>query len=135
MTMSPEDMIRFVDDLYAASGAGDWEKAAAMVTDDFFITEAEGLPMAGTYRGKYALRDLFIEVMGMLEVAGLDRVQTTAGGDYAVTILRMRFADPALPPAELCEMFRFRDGKCCEIKPFYFDPQTIVNACRTQSAA
>ena len=63
MPMTHEEMIRFVDDLYAATGAGDWDRAAAMLTDDFFVTEAEGLPMAGVYRGKYALRDLFIKVI------------------------------------------------------------------------
>lgn len=134
MAMTHEDMIAFVEELYAATGVGDWEKAAAMLTDDFFITEAEGLPMAGVYRGKYALRDLFIKVMGMLDVAALDRVQTTAGGDCAVTVLTMRFADPATPPAELCELFRFRDGKCCEIKPYYFDPQAIAAAARAKAA-
>lgn len=133
--MTPDEMIRFVDDLYAATGKGDWETAAAMLTEDFVVSEAEGLPMAGVYRGRYALRELFEKVMGLLDVAALDRTQTTAGGDYAVTILTMRFADPALKPAELCELFRFRDGKCCEIKPYYFDPQTIVAASKRESTA
>lgn len=132
--MTQEEMIRFVDDLYGATGVGDWEKAASMLTDDFFVTEADPLPMAGIYRGKYALRDLFIKVMGMVDVAGLDRVQTTAGGDYAVTILSFRFADPELAPAELCELFRFRDGKCCEIKPYYFDPATFAAAVEAKKA-
>lgn len=135
MAMTPEQMIQFVEDLYAVTGVGDFDKAAEMLTDDFVVTEADSLPMAGTYRGKYALRDLFTRVMGMVDVAGLDRVQTTAGGDYAVTILSFRFADPALPPAELCEMFRFRDGKCCEIKPFYFDPAQFLAAAEAKKAA
>lgn len=135
MTMTAEAMIRFVDDLYAATGVGDFDRAAGMLTDDFVVTEAEGLPMAGVYRGKYALRDLYVKVMGMVDVAGLDRVQTTAGGDYAVTILSMRFADPALAPAELCELFRFRDGKCCEIKPYYYDPAPFVTAAAAKQAA
>ncbi|MBA4353295.1 MAG: nuclear transport factor 2 family protein [Novosphingobium sp.] len=120
--MTPEQMIKFVDDLYEITGRGDFEAAEAMLTDDFFITEADGLPMEGVYSGKTALRDLYARVMGIVDVVGLDRVETTAGKDHAVTILSFRFADPSLPPAELCEMFRFRDGKCCEIKPFYFDP-------------
>jgi ketosteroid isomerase-like protein len=135
MAMTPQQMEQFIDDLYAATGVGDWDKAATMLTDDFFVSEADGLPMAGIYRGKAALKDLFIKVMGMLDVAGLDRVQTTCGGDYAVTILNMRFADPSLPPAELCEMFRFRDGKVCEIKPYYFDPSTLHAACRAKNPA
>ena len=125
MAMTPQEIEQFVDDLYAATGVADWDTAAAMLTDDFVVTEAPGLPMAGEYRGKNALRDLYIDVMGMLDVAGLDRIQTTVGGDYAVTILEMRFADEALAPAQLCELFRFRDGKCCEIRPYYFDPEPV----------
>ena len=133
--MTPQEMIQFVDDLYAATGVGDFDKAAEMLTDDFFITEADCMPMAGVYSGRNALKDLFIKVMGMVDVAGLDRVQTTAGGDCAVTILSFRFADPALVPAELCEVFRFRDGKCCEIRPFYFDPAQFTAAVEAKKAA
>ena len=128
MSLSGEDMRRIIDDLYAATGSGDWDAAEAMLTDDFFITEADGLPMAGIYRGKGALRELFTKVMGMMEVSGLDRVETTTGTDHAVTILSFRFADPSLAPGELCEVFRFHDGKVCEIRPYYFDPATMIAA-------
>lgn len=128
MSMSSEAMIQFVDDLYAATGAGDWEKTSSMLTDDFFVSEADDLPMAGVYRGKNALQELFVKVMGLVDVASLDRVLTTTGGDYAITILSMRFADPALKPVELLELFRFRDGKCCEIKPYYFDNSAFAAA-------
>lgn len=127
MTMTAAQMIQYVDDLYAATGAGDWDKAAAMLTDDFIVSEAPGLPMEGIYRGKNALRELYEKVMGIVDVVGFERVETTAGRDHAVTILAFRFADPSLPLAELCELFRFRDGKCCEIKPFYYDP-AVFNA-------
>jgi len=94
------------------------------------------MPMAGTYYGMEGFQDLFTKVMGMCDIAGLDRVETTAGKDHAVAILSFRFTDPALAPAELCEMFRFRGDKCCEIKPFYYDAATFwaaVNA-KTGSA-
>ena len=104
-----------------------------MLTDDFVAVEADGLPMAGRYTGKNGLKDLYVKVMGLVDVAGLDLIETTAGGGYAVTILRMTFADPALEPAELCEMFRFRDGKCCEIKPFYYDPAPFIAACKAKA--
>jgi ketosteroid isomerase-like protein len=123
MSMTRDQMIKIVDDLYAATGVGDFDKAEEMLTDDFFITEADPLPMAGVYRGKRALRDLFTKVMGMMDVAGVDQ---------AVTILSFEFADPNLAPAHLCELFRFRDGKVCEIMPYYFDPQTVVAACEAK---
>jgi ketosteroid isomerase-like protein len=133
MAMTREQMIQIVDDLYAATGIGDFDKAEEMLTDDFFITEADTLPMAGVYRGKTALRDLYAKVMGMMDVAALNRVETTTGVDQAVTILSFEFSDPKLAPAHLCELFRFRGGKVCEIMPYYFDPRTIVAACEAKS--
>lgn len=133
MTMSHEQVLQLVDDLYAATGVGDFDKAEELLTDDFFITEADSLPFAGVYKGRTALRDLFTKVMGMMDVAGLSRVQTTSGGDYAVTILSFEFVDPSLAPAQLCELFRFRGGKICEIRPYYFDPASIIAACNAKA--
>ncbi len=132
--MTHEEILAFVDRLYDATGVGDFDTAETMLSDDLIITEADCLPMAGVYRGKTALRELFTKVMGMMDVAGLEKVQTLSGGDYAITIVRFQFADPALEPAELCEMFRFRDGKVVEIKPYYFDPAAIVAACEAKKA-
>ncbi len=127
--MTQEEMLAIVDELYTAAGQGDFDRAEQFLTDDFFIEEAEGLPFAGTFTGRTALRELGAKVFGMMEVAALERVQTTTGGDYAITIAAFRFADPELKPAQLCELFRFRDGKVCEIKPYYFEPQTVIAAC------
>lgn len=128
MLMTHEQMVQFVADLYGAMRSGDWEVANNMLTDDLVISEAAGLPMAGTYRGRNALRELSRDVFSRLGVAGLEMVETVAGGDYAVAILRMKFAGEGLKDAELCELFRFRDGKCCEIKPYYFDPAPVLAA-------
>jgi len=133
--MTPEETVEFVNRLYATTGAGDWDAAADMLTDDFVAIEAPGLPMAGEYRGKNGLRDLYVKVMGMVDVVGLDRAALPVGDDCAIAVLTMRFADPALAPAELCEMMRFKDGKCCEIKPFYFDPAPFLAACKAKAAA
>lgn len=135
MSMSRDEIAAFIDRLYAATGAGDWQVAAAMLTDDFVAHEAEGLPMAGEYRGRNGLRDLYQKVMGMVDVASLDRNALPVGEDCAIAVLTMRFADPTLEPAELCEMFRFRGGRCCEIKPYYFDPAPFLAACEARKTA
>ena len=41
MTMTPEAMIQFVDDLYNTTGVGDFDKAETMLTDEIFL-RAEG---------------------------------------------------------------------------------------------
>ncbi len=133
MSMTTEEILQFVDELYGSTGTGDWDKAAEMLTDDFVAIEADCLPMAGTYRGKDGLKDLYVKVMGMVDVVALDRTQTTIGGDYVVVILTMRFADPDLEPVDLCEMIKLRDGKCCEIKPYYFDPDKFKAACKAKA--
>lgn len=135
MSLTREEIIAFVDRLYAVSGAGDWDAAAEMLTDDFVAYEADSLPMAGAYRGKNGLKDLFAKVMGMVDVVALDRSTLPVADDCAIAVLTMRFADPALKPAELCEMFRFRDGKCCEIKPYYYDPAPFIAAVAAKQAA
>lgn len=132
--MTHDEILNLVDQLYAATGVGDFDAAEVFLTDDFFITEADMLPMAGVYSGKTALRELYTKVMGMMDVAGLDIIETTVGVDHAVTILSFRFVDPALAPAHLCELYRFRDGKVCEIRPYYFDPAPIIAACAAKAA-
>lgn len=126
--MTDDEKIAFVEQLYATTSAGDFDTAETMLTDDFFIIEAEGLPMAGEYRGKTALRELYAHVFGTLKVADLEPEVMTAGDDYVVNMVSFRFEDPSLAPAQLAELFRFRDGKVCEIRPYYFDPKPIVDA-------
>jgi SnoaL-like domain len=132
--MTHEEKVKLIDDLYAATGVGDFDLAETMLTDDFVVTEAASLPMAGTYSGRGALRELYTKVMGIMDVAALNRVETTTGGDYAVTILSFEFQDISLAPAHICERFRFRDGKVCEIVPYYYDPAPVVAACLTKGA-
>ena len=57
--MTPAAMMRFVDDLYADTGSGDFDTAAEMQADDFVAPEADCMPMAGAYRGRQPLRDLY----------------------------------------------------------------------------
>jgi SnoaL-like domain len=131
--LTHDEILSYVDALYESTGVGDFDTAETMLTDDFFITEADTLPFAGVYRGKTALRELYTRVMGMMDVTALNREITTTGKDTAVCLLSFEFADPALKPAHLAELFRFRDGKACEIKPYYFDPAPIIAACEAKA--
>lgn len=133
--MTPAEIGQLVEELYLASGRGDWPAVEAMLTDDFTISEADSLPMACRLHGKGALRELYALVTGMMDVAAFERTAITVGGDYAIAIVTVRFADPALAPAELCELFHIRDGKVCEIKPFYYDPAPMVAAAAAKAAA
>ena len=126
--MTDDEKLTIVNTLYASTGAGDFDTAESLLTDDFFIIEAEGLPMAGEYRGKTALRGLYAHVLGTLKVADLEPEGMSIGGDYVVNLISFRFENPDLASAQLAEVFRFRGDKVCEIRPYYFDPKPIVDA-------
>jgi ketosteroid isomerase-like protein len=126
--MTDDEKLAIVAELYASTGAGDFDTAERLLTDDFFIIEADGLPMAGEYRGKTALRGLYAHVFGTLKVADLEPEGMSVGGDYVVNLISFRFENPDLASAQLAEVFRFRGDKVCEIRPYYFDPKPIVDA-------
>lgn len=122
-----------INALYEATGRGDWATAAEELTDDFFVTEADGLPFGGLYTGKMALQTLYTKVMGMMDVARLDLIETTVGDTHAVTLVDFVFTDPSIPRARVAEMFRFRGDKICEIRPYYFDPAPVHAAVRAKA--
>lgn len=130
-----EEIPGLVERLYERSAAGDWDTVRNLVTDDFVVIEASSLPMAGEYKGVEGLQALFRKTFAMVDLGELDQTDMLVGDDCAIAIVKMHFADESLEPAELCELFRFRDGKCCEIRPYYFDPSVFHAACEAKTAA
>jgi ketosteroid isomerase-like protein len=123
------ELRQLVAALYDATGRGDWDAVAAMLTDDFVATEAPGLPFAGEWRGRDGLKRLYQTVIPMLNVQGFDIIETCAGGDHAVTLVDLLLPGD-LGRARVAEMFRFRGHRCCEIRPYYFDPAPVWAAAR-----
>ena len=113
--------------LYKATGKGDWDKAASLMTEDILIREAPTLPFAGEYRGIAALRELFAKVRAT-GVIGVDMHQATAGGDWVVVLLDLLYAGDPPIRAPLAEAFRLENGKVCEIVPYYFDASIVAAA-------
>jgi ketosteroid isomerase-like protein len=130
-----ERNIKYVRDLFAATGGGDWKTAESMLTADFLVTEADTLPFAGVYRGPGALQKLFEIVMASAGVVGLDIHEITAGGDRVVALLDLLLEGTPPLRVSLAETFRFRDGKVCEIRPYYYDQTPIVSAVAARKKA
>jgi ketosteroid isomerase-like protein len=119
-----------VQALYAASGQGDWGRAEAMLTEDFFVTEADHHPFAGVYRGKGALRELYGLLVNGTDIAGFDIQGITVGDDQAVTLVEIILGGPAAERVGLAELMRFRGDQVCEIRPYYFDTAPLRRALR-----
>ena len=130
-----ERNIKFIEKMFAATGSGDWQAAEEMVTSDFQVVEAPSLPFGGVFRGIKGLQELYGLVMSSVGVAGLDIQQITAGGDRAVVLLDLMIEGNPPVRVPLAETFRFRDGKVCEIKPYYFDARQVTDAAARKKAA
>lgn len=120
--------------LYRATGRGDWAKAEILMTPDILIKEAASLPFAGVYRGVQAMRELFAAVRST-GITGIEMHQATAGGDWVVVLLDLLLEGTPPERVPLAEAFRLRDGKVCEIVPYYFDPGPIVRAVEARRSA
>ena len=113
--------------LYKACGKGDWATAATMMTEDILILEAPTLPFAGEFRGVQAMRELFARVQSA-GVINIEMHQVTVGGDRVVVLLDLILAGDPPVRCPLAEAFRFRDGKVCEIVPYYFNTALMARA-------
>lgn len=121
--------------LYAICAQGDWAAVREMLTDDFFVTEAPGLPYEGVFRGKDGLEELYNTVMGMMDLTGMDLIEMTCGGNWVIVLVEMIASDADGEfRIQLAEGSRFRDGKVCEIKPYYFDPALVHRAVNAKKA-
>ena len=127
MSGNREQQLATVRTLYEVSGKGDWPAAEAMLTDDFFVTEAGTLPFAGVYRGRSALRQLFTTVFSSVTVTGLEFKAMTQGDDHVIAVIELVLG-PNGDRVQVAELFRFRGDKVCEIRPYYFDPAPMVAA-------
>jgi ketosteroid isomerase-like protein len=134
MTSQVSSQREIVQALYRLCAQGDWASAEALLTEDFFVIEADSLPFAGVYRGRGGLRQIYEIVFGSLDIAAAEIHEITTGEEYAVTLLDMVLAGDPPVRVPITEVFRFRDGKVCEIRPHYFDPAPIVTAVRARSA-
>lgn len=128
------DRLRIVQTLYERCSQGDWASVEALLTEDFFAIESSQLPFAGVYRGCSGFRQLFERVFGMLDIAGLEVLDITVGESHAVAVLDMMLAGQPPIRVPLTEVFRFRDGQVCEIRPHYFDPAQIISAVAARGA-
>ena len=135
MSTNQERNLDVVRALYDATSKADWTAAELHLTDDFYVTEAGTMPFAGVYHGRGALRELFTEVMTMMDVASLDLQVLTAGGDHVVALLDMVLAADGQARVPIAEIFRFREHKVCEIRPYYFDPRPVIAAVEARRRA
>ena len=132
--MTPEQQLDLVKRHYALNTAGDFDGAAEFVTDDFVITIPPYMPFAGAYRGKTAMRTLIPIVVSSVSVSNVKYVATTVGDGYVAELVEFTLAGHDGPPMQAVEVNTFRGEQICEIRPYYFDATSMVDAAQAKRA-
>lgn len=126
-----------IKEAYAKLKAGDEDGFYDMFAEDAVLHEAESLPYGGTWRGKAMLRagvqrmyEAWAEMLFEVE-------EVTAGGDIAIVLLHTSAKGHSSGKSyafPVCELWRFRDGKVIELRPFYWDTRRALEVWGTGPA-
>ena len=129
--MTDDELRETTERIYALAAAGAWKKVSELMAPDFVISEADDLPYTKRLEGPNALRNLYVEVTSLWNEPSFKRHALTVGEGHAVVILTMTATSKktgerlSIP---ICEAFRFDDGKCAEIRPYYFGAEAVRRA-------
>lgn len=122
------DLVKLVENMYAATMSGDFEKFAEFLHPDFYVHESDALPFSGRFEGIEGFLKIFEIVFGIYDDAGVEQKVICAGPDHAMVLLDFNARNKTTGEAfttPMIEMFRFVGDKLIEIKPFYFDPSLL----------
>lgn len=120
--------LEVVERLYEFVFAGDFDSPQIFLADDFKLTEADGLPFAGTLHGPGALGHGFRTLLNYFSNLSVEKREVTAGGDHVMGLLHMSGIAKATGRSfsmPVIEVFRFESGKIAEVYPVYWDTSLI----------
>jgi ketosteroid isomerase-like protein len=122
---------------YEAQIARDWETFYSVFDPDMEFVEADSLPYGGTYRGLDAFREGNALMLSHWAPFNTEIEEITVGGDLACIHWHITGAARATgTPVDfpLISLWRFRNEKVIELRPFYFDTAMICRALGVSAA-
>jgi ketosteroid isomerase-like protein len=117
---------------FAALKRGDQDQMSALLHPEFSVTEANGLPYGGIYRGADGWKVLCQSVVKTWKKFKIDLLELVVETDTRVVV---RFSISGRSARTGCEftstvleLWRLVDGKIMEILPYYWDTQELFEA-------
>lgn len=125
--MSTEASKQKVLEMYAAASSGNLAGALACMADDIVVIEPPYLPYGGIYRGKAEFQKLFALIGEHGDLSTVKMNYAVAEGDKV--FVSLGFVDRKTGKRmDLVEQSIVRDGKIVEMKIFYFDAGSMIEA-------
>ena len=137
-TMSTEESLRVVKDCYAAFGRGDIQGLLGMLSDDVeWHIPGEGLPLAGTYRGRDGVGQFFQKLSQDSDILAFEPREFVAQDEQVAVIGWERVkvkATNRTVEANWVMVFTVRGGKIARFREFA-DTQAFASAYASIHAA
>jgi ketosteroid isomerase-like protein len=107
--------------LYEAVSRGDWDAALRDARPDFELIPPDQNPLAGTYRGREAVRDFFAELWAAFDEVTVEPGQFSEAGDSIVVSMLLTLS-PSGSGAEVqmhvTHLWTMRDGRPVRCRVF-----------------
>ena len=127
--------VAVVKRFYEILAQGDRDGAyAACMAEDCVLHQAASLPYGGVYPGRELMKTTLSEVTGSFDLFTYEIRNYLAGGDEVVVHLHMSgVGRKSRKPFSLpvMELWRFREGKAIEMRPFLYDSAALIAALET----
>jgi uncharacterized protein len=120
----------FCERFFAAITSGNVDAVAELLDPDFVVTEADGLPYAGTYRGLEGWRALSKAIVGawggfkLQPLEYLGETEDTIVVRFAISGRARKTGTPF--ESTVLELWRFRGERLREIVPYYWDTHHLA---------
>jgi ketosteroid isomerase-like protein len=108
--------------------AGNIEEGLPMLTDDFVLDEAEGLPYTGTYHGREGFVEIMSKIGSQYDMVPIS-IEYADAGDVVMVMPLLKFTARASGESlemQVCEVYRVRDGQISKIDVYYKDAAAVA---------
>ncbi|MCB2077848.1 MAG: nuclear transport factor 2 family protein [Novosphingobium sp.] len=132
MGKQEEENVAIVKRFYQYLADGDRDGAYKnIMAEDCVLHEAASLPYGGIYHGRDHMKDVLASVTGRFDEFEVEIYNYLAGGDEVVVHLRIAgVGRVSRKPFDtpIMELWRIRDGKVIEMRPFLYDAPQVIAA-------
>jgi ketosteroid isomerase-like protein len=126
MSQDGAETRRVVSACYAAASANDAAAIIELMDPDVVLHEAASMPNAGVHRGVDQVMQALGPVFALFDLSRLTIEKIVVDGEYGIGLVDLPFRDRAGESCPVSEVWRVRNSRVVEIRPFYWDTAAIA---------
>ena len=125
--------LAIVKKLYDAAQQGDMDTILSLISPEFVMYEADGLPFAGTYHGSEGFSQFVEAFANTWSEFSNTELEVLDANPYVIGLSKLRATGKRSGETievPLAEFFRVEGDHIVELRPFYFDGAAVARAGR-----